>query len=80
MQDADWEEDCASNQEAPKAFCKAGEDVSKPSEPTQKCDNLCHIRKGWNHHQMMGLAVRLSVLLQLVCLHSCHQPSASFPR
>jgi hypothetical protein len=30
MQNADWKKDCASHQEAPKALCKASEDVGKP--------------------------------------------------
>jgi hypothetical protein len=43
MQDADGEHDCASNQEAPQAFCKASEDVSEPCKKAGKSNDVAHI-------------------------------------
>jgi hypothetical protein len=43
MQDANGEHDCASNQEAPQALCKASEDVSEPSKKAGKSNDVAHI-------------------------------------
>ena len=40
VQDADGEHDCASNQEAPQALCKASEDVSKPSKKAGESNDV----------------------------------------
>jgi hypothetical protein len=42
VKDADWKKDCASYQEAPKAMCKASEDVGKPSKATQQANKFTH--------------------------------------
>ena len=42
MQYANGEKDSASHQEAPKALCKASEDVGKPSSSTKAKNDLSH--------------------------------------
>jgi hypothetical protein len=39
MQDADWEHDCPSQQEAPQALSKASEDVCQPCGKTRNPNN-----------------------------------------
>jgi hypothetical protein len=42
MQDANGKKDSASYQEAPKAMCKASEDMGKPGKETQESNKSTH--------------------------------------
>jgi len=42
VKNSDWKEDSASYQEAPKALCKASEDMGKPSSAAKAKNDLSH--------------------------------------
>lgn len=42
VQDADWEEDCACNQETPQALCEACEDVREPRKEAKYANKPTH--------------------------------------
>jgi hypothetical protein len=47
VKNSDWKKDSASYQEAPKAMCKASEDVCQPRNKTQKSNELTHHLSLW---------------------------------
>lgn len=42
MQDANWEHDCACNQETPQTVCKASKDVREPREKQRQSNEPAH--------------------------------------